>query len=68
MFLVYSYVDISWDARNMVLLGLAAAICAHPLGERSPARRDALPSSHDVAAGPDPSDVVDETTPAIRSA
>lgn len=28
MFTVYTYVDISWDARNMVFLGLAATICA----------------------------------------
>lgn len=27
MFMVYSYVDVSWDARNCVFLGLALAIC-----------------------------------------
>ncbi len=31
MFTVFTYVDISWDARNMVFLGLAAAICAFPM-------------------------------------
>ncbi len=31
MYVAYTYVDISWDARNMVFLGLAFAICAHPL-------------------------------------
>ncbi len=28
MFAVYSFVDVSWDARNTVLLGLSLAICA----------------------------------------
>jgi hypothetical protein len=28
MYLVYSYVDMSWDPRNTVFLGLAFAICA----------------------------------------
>lgn len=28
MYTVYSYVDVSWDARNGVFLGLALAICA----------------------------------------
>ena len=36
MFAVYSYVDMSWDARNTVFLGLALAICG---GEES--RRNA---------------------------
>lgn len=28
MFVVYTYVDVSWDARNAVFLGLACAICS----------------------------------------
>ena len=38
MFAVYTYVDISWDARNMVLLALACAICAHPVPSPRPLR------------------------------
>jgi hypothetical protein len=37
MYLVYSYVDIAWDARNMVFLGLALAICVGPIAARTPA-------------------------------
>ncbi|MDJ0770833.1 MAG: O-antigen ligase family protein [Ilumatobacter sp.] len=50
MFLVYTYVDVSWDARNMVFLGLAAAICAQALPARSP-------------AGPPPREAVDVSDP-----
>lgn len=31
MYTVYTFVDVSWDARNMVFFGLAAAICGGPL-------------------------------------
>lgn len=30
MYSIYTYVDIGWDARNMVLLGVMFAICARP--------------------------------------
>lgn len=30
MYAMYSFVDVSWDARNTVLLGLAMAICVRP--------------------------------------
>lgn len=40
MFTVYTYVDISWDSRNMVFLGLAAAICAFPLPAEEPPAQD----------------------------
>jgi hypothetical protein len=36
---VFTYVDISWDARNMVLLGVALALCANfpvPAPARAP--------------------------------
>jgi O-antigen ligase len=36
MFAVYSYVDVSWDARNTVFLGLAFAICGGEVGGRTP--------------------------------
>jgi hypothetical protein len=29
MYSVFTYVDIAWDARNMVLLGVALALCAN---------------------------------------
>jgi hypothetical protein len=31
MFAVYAYVDIAWEARNLLLLGVCMAICASPL-------------------------------------
>jgi hypothetical protein len=34
MFLVYSYVDVSWDARNVVMLALALATCSVPVTTR----------------------------------
>ena len=34
MYVVYTFVDVSWDARNMVFLGVACAICAHPVPSR----------------------------------
>ena len=37
MFAVYSYVDVSWDARNTVFLGLAFAICGGEVGDATPA-------------------------------
>jgi hypothetical protein len=37
MFAVYSYVDVSWDARNTVFLGLAFAICGGEVGGATPA-------------------------------
>jgi O-antigen ligase len=39
MYSVFTYVDISWDARNMVLLGVALALCANfpvPAPARAP--------------------------------
>ena len=30
MYAMYTYVDVSWDARNTVLLGLSMAICSRP--------------------------------------
>ncbi len=34
MYAVYTYVDVSWDARNTVLFGLTAAICCTPETQR----------------------------------
>lgn len=48
MYAVFTYVDISWDPRNMVLVGLACAICAHSAPESQHARQDeeaTLPAS-----------------------
>lgn len=45
MFAVYSYVDVSWDPRNCIFLGLALAMCVRPLprarGVVAPVLRDA---------------------------
>lgn len=38
MFAIYTFVDVSWDARNMVFLGLAFAICSQPVPERASGR------------------------------
>ena len=40
MYTVFTYVDIAWDARNMVLLGLSIAICA----SRAPTSKRAEPN------------------------
>lgn len=42
MYTVFSYLDVSWDARNTVLLGLALALCTAPV---DPAGRDDQPSA-----------------------
>jgi len=47
MFAVYTYVDISWDPRNMVFLGLAAAICSFPMPVDGP---DAQSSAKETSA------------------
>ncbi len=36
MYAVYTYVDVSWDARNTVILGVACAICAAPVAAAAP--------------------------------
>ena len=61
MFAVYTYVDVSWDARNTVFLGVAAAVCARG----APMRR-----SRTVASAPDqePTTSNESITPAMRSA
>jgi hypothetical protein len=47
MYVVYTWVDISWSARNTVVLGFAFATCAHPVwdhvGDR-PGGQDTRPS------------------------
>jgi O-antigen ligase len=41
MYSVFTYVDIAWDARNMVLLGVAMALCAnYPVTAPHPAPTD----------------------------
>jgi hypothetical protein len=45
MYVVFTYVDIAWDARSMVFLAVAAAWCgdfvgAEPAGEASTPRPD----------------------------
>jgi O-antigen ligase len=42
MYLVYSYVDVAWDARNMVFLGLALAMCVGPVGARTPSESPSI--------------------------
>ena len=56
MFTVYTYVDISWDPRNMVFLGLSAAICAFAV-----APEDVEPQDFDGATR-------SETAPSTTSA
>jgi hypothetical protein len=64
MYAVYTYVDVSWDPRNTVFLGLALAIVGGsiaPTDERADdADDDAVPDEQDVP-------VVDEPPPAGRS-
>ncbi len=31
MLVIYTYVDIAWDVRNMIIFGFAAAVCATPV-------------------------------------
>lgn len=54
MYVMFSYVDISWDARNTVLLALAARICSEPA--------IAAPSGHDEAKPADEPQVVSTPT------
>lgn len=61
MFAVYSYVDISWDARNMVFLGLACAICT----QGAPGRRSPSSEATEDQEEPTPSE---STTSAMRPA
>ena len=46
MYMAYSYLDLLWDARNTVLLGLSFAICAAPI--RTSPVDDPPPSGVDV--------------------
>ncbi|MGZ4770658.1 MAG: O-antigen ligase family protein, partial [Ilumatobacteraceae bacterium] len=48
MYAVFTYVDISWDARNMTLLGVALALCANfpvPAPRRASADSTAIDAS-----------------------
>ncbi|MDW3214171.1 MAG: O-antigen ligase family protein [Ilumatobacteraceae bacterium] len=56
MFAVYTWVDISWDARNTVFLGLALAICAR------------APEPREMSAVAEDQSVADRTTPSMTSA
>jgi hypothetical protein len=52
MYAVYSYVDISWDARNTVFLGLACAICTAKDAKDDPRDRGADGEPIDASRSP----------------
>jgi O-antigen ligase len=54
MYAVYSYVDISWDARNTVILGLALAVCASTASRSNPVNSEMLDAGHEEAGSPTP--------------
>jgi hypothetical protein len=50
MFGVYTWADISWDARNCAFLGLAIAVCARGLGDRAERSDQPAPSEPEYSA------------------
>jgi O-antigen ligase len=60
MFAVYSYVDVSWDPRNCIFLGLALAMCVRPFPRARPGS-DVAPVLRDAHVPPTRS----ERTPAV---
>jgi len=53
MYAIYSFVDIGWDARSMVVLGVAVAGCAMPVARRVDADPPAgRPARTDAPAAP----------------
>ena len=66
MYTIFTYVDIAWDSRNMVLLGLAMGLCSLRVPPQ-PARRAALRDDDVVAdteVGDAPAIAEDVLTPA----